>query len=412
MLSDWIDTENLNKSQANLANFGPQGSRMDPGHPIGAKDMHNRNFSMKTSMKQNQLTHVPSIEQLSPGSPFNVRRSPIEYTPSPGKKDEPIQSYQVDLSHRDGEVSLRADSHNQSISHLKGVRKALEEKDKQIRNLLQYVDAMKKEFSLYRQTHSQRLSLQVSHDDSPQTLRKSDLQREQDQHEKILELHAVVYELQAQNQCLEDQLDRLLPQSNIRVEDGLANLQRDFGFDANELKHLNQDSSSSKEYSPSAVSMSPSYMQSVTVKNPGSQHIGMESQHGKRNTYRTQHYTSNAHQSSRIRVGGASLEEPSSQTHAMPDSMQKFSGSSPSKVNELFERLDVQARISKKLDENENVLLQKLKIKDLQFSDLQELTQELQNQNKVNSEALEKAGIVIQKLNEDASEREEALKKL
>lgn len=45
--------------------------------------------------------------------------------------------------------------------------------------------------------------------------------------------------------------------------------------------------------------------------------------------------------------------------------------------------------------------MQRIKIKDKQFVDLQEMTRELQEQNQVNAEALEKAGVVIKKLNDE-----------
>ena len=86
---------------------------------------------MKTG-EQNKLSNIPSIEQLSPGSPFNVRQSPVAYTPSPGKQFN--QNNELSYRNNDGLISMRGGEgdHNKSISHLKQVQKALDEKDKQI----------------------------------------------------------------------------------------------------------------------------------------------------------------------------------------------------------------------------------------------------------------------------------------
>lgn len=48
-----------------------------------------------------------------------------------------------------------------------------------------------------------------------------------------------------------------------------------------------------------------------------------------------------------------------------------------SQVTDLLDKLDKQARIAKRLDENEVKLLEQIRIKDQQFSDLQKLTREL-----------------------------------
>ena len=61
-------------------------------------------------------------------------------------------------------------------------------------------------------------------------------------------------------------------------------------------------------------------------------------------------------------------------------------------------------RLSQRLDVEERKLLLKLKDKDQQHAELQSLVVDLKNQASVNSEALEKAGKVIQKLHEDYQE--------
>lgn len=61
-------------------------------------------------------------------------------------------------------------------------------------------------------------------------------------------------------------------------------------------------------------------------------------------------------------------------------------------------------RLSQRLDAEERKLLLKLKDKDQQHAELQSLVVDLKNQATVNSEALEKAGRVIQKLHEDYQE--------
>ena len=66
--------------------------------------------------------------------------------------------------------------------------------------------------------------------------------------------------------------------------------------------------------------------------------------------------------------------EPSSTTvqqNFVPSLQQQESvGERSTKVKELVEKLDIQARISQRLDENEVMLLDKIKLKDQQFSDL------------------------------------------
>lgn len=68
----------------------------------------------------------------------------------------------------------------------------MDQKDQQIRNLIEYVEAIKKEFAQYRQSFSHRLSMRISNDDSmgsASKLGESTFRGEQDAHEKIVELH-------------------------------------------------------------------------------------------------------------------------------------------------------------------------------------------------------------------------------
>ena len=46
----------------------------------------------------------------------------------------------------------------------------------------------------------------------------------------------------------------------IKVEDGIENLKKDKNLGDKEIKFINMDSSSSKKYSYSAMSQSPSYI--------------------------------------------------------------------------------------------------------------------------------------------------------
>ena len=93
------------------------------------------------------MSHVPSIEQLSPGSPFHVRQSPVHlYTPSTDKNMEPTVV----------NTSLIPFERDPEIYH-----KQLREKDNQIQMLQQYVEAMKKEFVHFRQGTKENLDPQV-----------------------------------------------------------------------------------------------------------------------------------------------------------------------------------------------------------------------------------------------------------
>ena len=104
---------------------------------------------------------------------------------------------------------------------------------------------------MYRQSFSQRLSHQVSIQDSPadpDTFRNTEQNytKEYDQHEKMMELHSTIYNLRMQNLGLEEQAQKnMFKGSVIKVEDGYE------GMDPSDLKRLNQDSSSSKRYSES-----------------------------------------------------------------------------------------------------------------------------------------------------------------
>ena len=93
--------------------------------------------------KTQKMSHVPSIEQLSPGSPFHVRQSPVHlYTPSTDKNMEPTVV----------NTSLIPFERDPEIYH-----KQLREKDNQIQMLQQYVEAMKKEFVHFRQGTKENL---------------------------------------------------------------------------------------------------------------------------------------------------------------------------------------------------------------------------------------------------------------
>ena len=130
-------------------------------------------------------------------------------------------------------------------------------------------------------------------------------------------------------------------------------------MDQTDLRFINNDSSSSKMYSASKTH-SPnhfsSYVNSVTVKNPGSQHIAIEGKEDNQSIPKT----SIADENTKIKVGGASIMEPSQQTLGKP--LRHLSQGSPSKVNDLVQKLEIQARISKKLDENQRELKRQVKM--------------------------------------------------
>jgi hypothetical protein len=107
---------------------------------------------------------------------------------------------------------------------LQEVRQALDSKDKQIESLAQYVEAIKKEFALYRQSFSNKLSLQASNAESPASRRPPGSLQEHVAHERIVDLHTTIYSLQRKNQSLEAQLRSDLSPGAMLVEDGLDNL--------------------------------------------------------------------------------------------------------------------------------------------------------------------------------------------
>lgn len=186
----------------------------------------------------------------------------------------------------------------------------------------------------------------------------------------MAEMQFTIQNLQRRNQSLEAQLKSNLSPGVMRVEDGLDNLTATGKMELDVWQHLrniNQDSSSSKRYSPSGKSPSPDRLLNRTTQQAAAERIPKEALDARRSTHQPVSMTSKAYESSRIHVGGASLAEPSSQTYAavaLGPSYAQVPDMNSSQVTELLEKLDKQARIAKRLDENEVKLLEQIRIKD------------------------------------------------
>ena len=93
-----------------------------------------------------------TIDQLSPGSPFQVGRSPVQQDSASKSAPSYVQTEQEQHPNQAKDASDDAENYNLALS--RDLLRQLDEKDKQIKQLNQYVEAMKKEFDLYRLSSS------------------------------------------------------------------------------------------------------------------------------------------------------------------------------------------------------------------------------------------------------------------
>lgn len=115
---------------------GPAGGELAVGHEERQRDSPT-------------LYGEQSIEQLSPGSPFNVRESPHEYLGSSAKRFEPeIGNQAVHFASQQAQPSKRDTEIEMSMEMSQHLLKQLEEKDNRINQLSDYVEALKKDLAL------------------------------------------------------------------------------------------------------------------------------------------------------------------------------------------------------------------------------------------------------------------------
>lgn len=100
-----------------------------------------------------------SIEQLSPGSPFQVGQSPgyqgsaAKSAPSHEQSKQDNQEQKMGGIRRPGGNAEGRDPHESQTYNLafsRDLLRQLDERERQIRQLNEYVEAIKQEFTLYR----------------------------------------------------------------------------------------------------------------------------------------------------------------------------------------------------------------------------------------------------------------------
>lgn len=77
-------------------------------------------------------------------------------------------------------------------------------------------------------------------------------------------------------------------------------------------------------------------------------------------------------------------------------------------IEALHQKLQIQTRMNQRLEQQERQLILQLRDKVHQLAETRSVIADLKNQGVINSEALEKAGKVIQKLNTDYQKSLEA----
>lgn len=239
----------------------------------------------------------------------------------------------------------------------------------------------------------------------------------------------MIFTLQAENSKLEERARRSAQGDSptIRVQDGL-DTQRELKPAATATSHtsvlqLNSDSSNKHAGSQSnkyADTQSPirSYSQSQTIQNEHGHPSNFKHQNSSSLGSMVQsHYeqTNSFHRATRsqgsgqktlghhIHVGGSSIEEPSgTRRHDVSSRIGEHNLTKEQhEIESLSAQLEVQQRMTQRMDEKERGLLQEMQMKDEQYRELQAITHELKSQAVINSDALDKAGKVIKKLNDD-----------
>ena len=109
-----------------------------------------------------------SIEQLSPGSPFQVGQSPgyqgsaAQSAPSHAHSKQDSQEQRMGGIRRPGgNAEGRDPLENQTynLAYSRDLLRQLDERERQIRQLNEYVEAIKQELTVHRQGSAQQLAL-------------------------------------------------------------------------------------------------------------------------------------------------------------------------------------------------------------------------------------------------------------